>query len=198
MDATEESRRAVATPANALVVLSGLHPTLPESEVRACAPCRVVARWQRVLLVETPFPEALDRLAYAALVLDFLGVGTIERLPFAAAEAVRGTYSVRVTGVSTDLRQALHRLVWHALPQPRVALDKPDTELPAYAVPDGIWWGRPRVGSAIPSLPPARRSGARSSVPTVCSPGSRAAWSTCRGCGPVSGSSTHAAALAPN
>ena len=129
---------------DALVVLSGLHSTLPESEVRACAPCRVVARRQRLLLLETRFPEALHRLAYAALVLDFLGVGSLDRLPFDAAEAVRGTYAVRVTGVPARVRQALYRLVWHALPDPHVALREPDTELHAFVVPEGVWWGRLR------------------------------------------------------
>lgn len=129
---------------NALVLLTGLHPTLPESEVLACAPSRVVARSRRLLLIETRFPEALRRLAYTALVLDFLGVGTPSRLPFVAVEEVRGTYAVRVTSVPTDLRQALYRLVWQALPEPRVALRQPDTELHAFVLPDGVWWGKRR------------------------------------------------------
>ena len=129
---------------NSLVVLSGLHATLPESEVLACAPSRVVARWQRLLLIETPFPQEFDRLSYAALVLDFLGVGGFDRLPFIAAEEVRGTYAVRVTGIPTDLKRALYALVWHALPEPRVALRDPETELHAFVVGEVVWWGRLR------------------------------------------------------
>ncbi len=107
-------------------------------------PCRIVARSQRLLLLETRFPEALHRLAYAALVLDFFGMGTLDRLPFDAAGVVRGTYAVRVAGVPAPVRQALYRLVWRALPEPRVALREPDTELHAFVVPDGVCWGRLR------------------------------------------------------
>jgi tRNA (guanine10-N2)-dimethyltransferase len=135
---------------NALLVLSGLHPTLPESEAVACTPSRVVARSQRLLLIETRVPEALRRLAYTSLVLDFLGIGTPDRLPFAAVEEIQGTYAVRAAGIPTSLRQALYRLVWGALPAPRVALRDPDTELHAFVVSDGVWWGRlrQRIGSS--------------------------------------------------
>ncbi len=129
---------------NALVVLSGLHPSLPESEVLACAPSRVVARRERLLLIETAFPDALDRLAYATLVLDFLGVGTFDSLPFVAAEVVRGTYAVRVSRVPAEQRQQLYRLLWRALVDPQVALRHPDTELHAFVLPDGVWWARLR------------------------------------------------------
>ena len=129
---------------NALVVLSGLHASLPESEVLACAPSRVVARRERLLLIETPFPDALDRLGYATLVLDFLGVGTLERLPFVAAEVVRGTYAVRVSRVPAEQKQQLYRLIWRALADPHVALRHPDTELHAFVLPDGVWWARLR------------------------------------------------------
>jgi len=135
---------------NVLVVLSGLHGTLPTSEVLACAPCRVAARSGRLLLLETPFPDELRRLAYSALVLDSLGAGSTDRLPFDAASAVRGTYAIHVTGVPEQVRQLLYRLVWHGLPDPQVALRAPDTELHAFVVPDGLWWGRvrERVGDA--------------------------------------------------
>lgn len=140
--------RSVADPRprrpNALVVLSGLHATLPASEVLACVPSRIVARSGRVLLVETPFPEELRRLAYSTMVLDFLGAGTLDRLPFVAAEAVRGTYAIRVSGAPARLRQALYRLVWQELMEPRVALRDPDTELHAFVLPDLVWWGRLR------------------------------------------------------
>jgi tRNA (guanine10-N2)-dimethyltransferase len=129
---------------NALVVLSRLHATLPESEVLGCVPSRVVARRERLLLIETAFPDALRRLAYSALVLDFLGAGPPERLPFTAAEVIRGTYAVRVAGAGAELRQGLHRLVWQALPEPHVALRDPDTELHAFVLPGGVWWGRLR------------------------------------------------------
>jgi tRNA (guanine10-N2)-dimethyltransferase len=130
---------------NVLVVLSGLHGTLPASEVVACVPSRVARRAGRLLLVETPFPDELRRLAYSALVLDYLGAGGPERLPFDAAAEVRGTYAVHVSGVPERLRRALHRLVWRALPDPRVSLRAPDTELHAFIVPDGVWWGRLRA-----------------------------------------------------
>jgi tRNA (guanine10-N2)-dimethyltransferase len=129
---------------NALVVLSGLHATLPESEVLGCVPSRVVARKERLLLIETALPDALRRLAYSALVLDFLGAGPPDRLPFTAAEVIRGTYAVRVAGAAAELRQGLHRLVWQALPEPHVALRDPDTELYAFVLPEGVWWGRLR------------------------------------------------------
>ena len=140
--------RSVAEPwqrrPNALLVLSGLHSTLPASEVLSCVPSRVAARSDRLLLVETPFPDELRRLAYSALVLDFLGAGSLDWLPFVAAEEVRGTYAVRVSGASPRLRQALYRLVWHELREPRVALRDPDTELHAFVLPDQVWWGRLR------------------------------------------------------
>jgi tRNA (guanine10-N2)-dimethyltransferase len=107
-------------------------------------PSRVVARRERLLLIETAFPDALRRLAYSALVLDFLGAGPPERLPFTAAEVIRGTYAVRVAGAGAELRQGLHRLVWQALPEPHVALRDPDTELHAFVLPGGVWWGRLR------------------------------------------------------
>src|SRR5215831_5790368 len=130
---------------NALVVLSGLHSSLPESEVLACAPSRVVARRERLLMIETPFPDALDRLGYATLVLDFLGVGTLESLPFIAPDVVRGTYAVRVSPrVAAEQRQQLYRLVWGALADPQVALRHPDTELHAFVLPDSVWWARLR------------------------------------------------------
>src|SRR2546428_9905834 len=106
--------RAAAEPwqrrPNTLVVLSGLHTTLPLSEVLACAPSRVIARRHRLLLLETPFAEAFHRLAYAALVLDFLGVGSLDRLPFAADDEVHGTLAVRVRGIPTDQKQPPNRL----------------------------------------------------------------------------------------
>src|SRR5690349_20326775 len=117
---------------NVLVVLSGLHGTLPASEVLACAPSVVAARSDRLVLLETPFPAELRRLAYSSLVLDFLGAGPPDRLPFDAAAEVRGAHAVRTSGVPAPLRQALYRLVWHALPDPRVALRDPDTELHAF------------------------------------------------------------------
>jgi tRNA (guanine10-N2)-dimethyltransferase len=129
---------------DALVVLTGLHGTLPASEVLACAPSRVVARSDRLLLIETPFPDQLSRLAYSALVLDFLGAGSGDRLPFDAAREVRGTYAVRAAGATARHREALYRLVWHALPDPRVALRDPDTDLHAFVLPDRVWWGRVR------------------------------------------------------
>jgi tRNA (guanine10-N2)-dimethyltransferase len=129
---------------NVLVVLSGLHETLPASEVLACAPSVVARRDGRLLLVETPFPDELRRLAYSALVLDFLGAGPPDRLPFDAAAAVRGAYAIRASGAPARVRDALYRLVWHALPEPRVALRDPDTELHAFVLPDGVWWGRLR------------------------------------------------------
>ncbi|HKF16274.1 MAG TPA: methyltransferase domain-containing protein [Candidatus Dormibacteraeota bacterium] len=129
---------------NALVVLSGLHATLPASEVLACVPSRIAARSDRLLLVQTPFPDELRRLAYSTLVLDFLGAGSLDRLPFAAAEEVRGTYAIRVSGASTQLRQALYRLLWNELPEPRVALRDPDTELHAFVLRGRVWWGRLR------------------------------------------------------
>jgi tRNA (guanine10-N2)-dimethyltransferase len=129
---------------NVLVVLSGLHGTLPASEVLACAPSRLADRSGRLLLIETPFPDELRRLAYSALVLDFLGAGSSDRLPFDAAEEVRGTYAIHVSGASAGLRQQLYRQVWRALPDPRVALRDPDTELHAFVLPDGVWWGRRR------------------------------------------------------
>src|SRR5438132_2228039 len=95
---------------NTLVVLSGLHASLPESEVLACAPSRVVARRGRLVLLETPFPDQLHRLGYASLLLDFLGFGSLARLPFIAADEVYGTYAVRSTGIPTEHRQALQRL----------------------------------------------------------------------------------------
>lgn len=129
---------------DALVVLSGLHGTLPASEVLACVPSRVVARSGRLLLIETRFPEDLARLAYSALVLDFLGAGRADRLPFDAAREVRGTYAVRAEGATAGQRDALYRLVWGALRDPRVALRDPDTELHAFVLPDEVWWGRVR------------------------------------------------------
>jgi len=129
---------------NALVVLSGLHSSLPESEVLACAPSRVITRRERLLLIETPFPDALHRLGYASLVLDFLGVGTLQSLPFVAAEVVTGTYAVRVSGASAEQRQQLYRLVWRGLASPRVVLRHPDTELHSFVQPDGVWWARLR------------------------------------------------------
>lgn len=136
---------------NALVVLSGLHATLPASEVLGCVPSRIAARSDRLLLVETPFPEELRRLAYSTLVLDFLGAGTLDRLPFVAAEEVRGTYAIRVWGARPGQRQELYRLVWQELPEPRVALRDPDTELHAFVLPDRVWWGslRHRVSDAL-------------------------------------------------
>jgi len=96
-------------------------------------------------MIETPFPDALDRLGYATLVLDFLGVGTLESLPFIAPDVVRGTYAVRVSPrVAAEQRQQLYRLVWGALADPQVALRHPDTELHAFVLPDGVWWGRLR------------------------------------------------------
>lgn len=89
---------------NALVVLSGVHATLPESEVRACAPCRVVARWQRLLLLETRFPESLHRLAYAALVLDFLGVGALDRLRRLRRRIGASDFAARQTQLSPFFR----------------------------------------------------------------------------------------------
>src|SRR5215813_1916463 len=145
---------------NALVVLSGLHATLPESEVLGCVPSRVVARKERLLLIETAFPDALRRLAYSALVLDFLGAGPPDRLPFTAAEVIRGTYAVRVAGAGAELRQGLHRLVWQGLPDPHVALRDPDTELHAFVLPEGVWWGRLRQrvsGSAFAARLTQRR-----------------------------------------
>src|SRR5262245_6602382 len=130
---------------NVLVVLPGLPGPLPASELLACVPSRVADRADRLLQVETPFPEELRRLAYSALVLDFLGAGTPDSLPFDAAAEVRGAYAIRVSGASGRLRQALYRLVWHALPDPRVALNDPDTELHAFVVPGAVWWGRLRL-----------------------------------------------------
>src|SRR5438309_60993 len=101
-------------------------------------------RPRRLLLIETRFPDLLRRLAYSALVLDFLGVGTVDRLPFVAADEVRGTYAVRVSGIPSELKQALYRLVWRALPDPRVSLRRPDTELHAFVTQGGVWWGRLR------------------------------------------------------
>ena len=129
---------------NALVVLSGFHATLPASEVLACVPSLIAARSDRLLLVQTPFPDDLRRLAYSTLVLDFLGAGNFDRLPFAAAEEVRGTYAIRVSGASARLRQGLYRLVWNDLPEPRVVLRDPDTELHAFVLPGQVWWGRLR------------------------------------------------------
>jgi putative methyltransferase (TIGR01177 family) len=141
--------RAAAEPwsrrPNVLVVLSGLHGTLPASEVVACVPSRVAGRAGRLLLVETPFPDELRRLAYSALVLDYLGAAGPDRLPFDAAAEVRGTYAIHVSGVPERQRQALQRLVWRALPDPRVSLRTPDTELHAFVVRDGLWWGRLRA-----------------------------------------------------
>jgi len=129
---------------NVLVVLSGLHDTLPAAEVMACVPSCPVGRSDRLLLLETPFPGELRRLAYSTLVLDFLGAASPDRLPFDAATEVSGSYAIRVSGATPSVRQGLYRLVWHALPDPRVALRAPDTELHAFVVPDGVWWGRVR------------------------------------------------------
>jgi tRNA (guanine10-N2)-dimethyltransferase len=107
-------------------------------------PSRLAARSGRLLLIETAFPEELRRLAYSALVLDFLGAGRLDRLPFVAAEEVRGTYAIRTSGAPARLREALYRLVWHELPAPRVALRDPETELHAFVLPEGVWWGRLR------------------------------------------------------
>lgn len=133
-----------------LVVLSGLHGSLAVSEVLACVPSRVVARAGRLLLLETPFPGELRRLAYSATVLDFLGVGDLDQLPFVAADEVRGSYAIRVSGVYEEVRRALYRLIWRGLPDPRVALRDPDTELHAFVLLNGVWWGRlrHRIGDA--------------------------------------------------
>jgi len=123
-------------------------------------PSRVVARKERLLLIETAFPDALRRLAYSALVLDFLGAGPPDRLPFTAAEVIRGTYAVRVAGAGAEIRRGLQRLVWQALPEPHVALRDPETELHAFVLPEGVWWGRLRQrvsGSAFAARLTQRR-----------------------------------------
>lgn len=130
---------------NVLVILSGLHPSLPESEVLAVAPSRVVTRRGRLLLIESRFPEELDRLGLSMLVLDFLGVGDDEGLPFDAEREVSGTFAVRVSGPTEDRKRQLYRMVWRSLHRPRVDLSRPETELHAYVQPEGIWWARART-----------------------------------------------------
>lgn len=137
---------------NVLVVLSGLHQSLPESEVLAVAPSRVVTRRGRLLLIETRFPEALDRLGFAMLVLDFLGVGNGSRLPFDAEREVSGTFAVRVSGPPEEQKRQLYRLVWRSLRRPRVDLGRPETELHAFPQPDGVWWGRLRTAIGDPQF----------------------------------------------
>src|SRR5262249_9197834 len=99
------------------------------------------------------------RLAYSTMVLDFLGAGNFDRLPFAAAEEVRGTYAIRVSGASARLRQGLYRMVWNDLAEPRVVLRDPDTELHAFVLPGQVWWGRlrHRVSDALFAGPQTQR-----------------------------------------
>jgi putative methyltransferase (TIGR01177 family) len=130
-----------------LIALTGLHDSMPSSEVIGCAPCIPLLRAGRIMVVETAFPDAFSRLSYAAAVHEFLGESTLAQLPFDPVETVRGSHRVTVRsgapGVDVHAVEArLQDLVWRSLPTPRVDIQRADVALHAYVLPEGrVVWG---------------------------------------------------------
>jgi putative methyltransferase (TIGR01177 family) len=121
-----------------LVRVAGRRADLARFEVRTVA--RVLRESGRLLVAEGDS----GRLAAVSFVLDYLGAGRHDVLPFCPADVVDGTYAVRVSGTAgrPSLRESLQALVWHGLDDPNVNLSRPDTELHAFVVGDEVWWGK--------------------------------------------------------
>lgn len=99
--------------------------------------------------------QPLRRLGYGRAVLRCLGRSDTALVPFDPSGAVAGSFAVRVHHLEhaqlarRDEALGAHQLaariggqMWRRLSQPRVHLDRPDTEIHVFITTSGFWWGR--------------------------------------------------------
>ncbi|MDQ3699957.1 MAG: TRM11 family methyltransferase, partial [Chloroflexota bacterium] len=95
----------------------------------------------------------LGGLGYGRMVLRCLGRSDACLAPFDPATTIAGSFAVRVhlldAGCASNgatargLEREIGRELWRLLPQPRVDLERPDTEVHVFVTAGGLWWGRP-------------------------------------------------------
>lgn len=96
------------------------------------------------LSIVTADPSRLAQMGSARVVAEFLGIASTTELPFSPANIVEAPYAVRVHDehlLSSKRRRDLLAEVWRHVPNARVDLRSPRTELHAYATPVGVIWG---------------------------------------------------------